>query len=211
MNVGVVLSGGVGARFGGKTPKQYLKINGREVISYAIGALKGSSVDKIVVVAKGEQAERIEREYEVRTVQGGDTRNESLKNALNYVAESCDCDKIIILEAARPMVTSALVDEYMDKLDDYDAVITGQKIVDSLGCFDKHSVNRADYYLIQAPEAFRFDVLYKNFKADSPITATNQQMPEGSSLYINFDFQCNYKITYPQDIAYCEAMMNANE
>ena len=34
---------------------------------------------------------------------------------------------------------------------------------------------------------------------------------KNAKLYVNFDFSANYKITYPQDIAYCEAMMNANE
>ena len=106
------------------------------------------------------------------------------------------------------MITTQIVDDYMTKLDEYDSVITGQRIVDSLGCFNAHTANRADYYLIQAPEAFKFDMLYANFKSDSPLTATNQQMPEDGKLYINFDFVNNHKITYFADLAYCEAMMH---
>lgn len=211
MNIGIVLSGGVGARFGSKVPKQYLEIKGKEVIFYAIDALKKSSVDEIIVVARGEQAERLSKKYSVKTTQGGDTRNVSLKNALDYVKANYECEKIIILEAARPMVTPELVNSYLKKLDEYDAVVTGQRIVDSLGCINRHVVDRNEYYLIQAPEAFNFGMLYSNFKAESLITATNQQMPENAKLYVNFDFSANYKITYPQDIAYCEAMMNANE
>ena len=194
MNVGVVLAGGTGERFGGKTSKQYCLLDGKEVISFAINALKNSrSVDRVVVVA---------------IIEGGNSRNASLKNALDYIHASCRCDKVIILEAARPMITTQIVDDYMTKLDEYDSVITGQRIVDSLGCFNAHTANRADYYLIQAPEAFKFDMLYANFKSDSPLTATNQQMPEDGKLYINFDFVNNHKITYFADLAYCEAMMH---
>lgn len=211
MNVGVILSGGTGTRFGANVPKQYLKINGKEVLAYAINALKKSKADEIIVVCHDDYAERIRCEYGVKTVPNGDTRNASLKNALRFIEERGDCEKVIILEAARPMVKAEIIDFYFEKLDSYDAVITGQRIVDSLGCFYAHSVNRKDYYLIQAPEAFNFGILNANFDENSPLTATNQQMPEGSTLYINFDFTNNYKITYPQDLAYCEAMMNEDE
>ena len=208
MNIGVVLAGGIGSRFGGSISKQYQLINGKEVIWYAINALKNSkSIDKIIVVAKDEHVARLQNEYGVIGVQGGDSRNASLKNALDFIHKNFDCKKIIILEAARPMITSDIVDGYLAKLDEYDSVITGQRIVDSLGCFATHTANRADYYLIQAPEAFKFEMLYDNFRSDSPLTATNQQMPSDSTLYINFDFVNNNKITYFADLAYCETLM----
>lgn len=35
-NIGIVLAGGIGQRFGGDKPKQYFKINGKEMIAYSI-------------------------------------------------------------------------------------------------------------------------------------------------------------------------------
>ena len=208
MNIGIVLAGGVGSRFGSNVPKQYLTINGKEVIAYSIEALQNaSSIDKIIVVARGEQKTRLAEKYDgVITVEGGDSRNESLYNALSYIAENHTCENVIILEAARPMITAKIVDTYLEKLKEYDAAITGQKIVASLGCFHAHVVDRSEYYLIEAPEAFRFKLLYDHFDKNSKITATNQQLPEGSKLYINFDFTTNLKITYPMDLSYCEAL-----
>lgn len=209
MNAGIVLAGGTGERFGGKTSKQYCLLDGKEVISFAIDALKKSkSIDKVIVVAKEQFLDRLQSTYGITAIQGGSSRNASLKNALDYIKQNFNCDRIIILEAARPMITSEIVDGYIQKLDEYDSVITGQRIVDSLGCLHTHTANRADYYLIQAPEAFKFDMLYENFKSDSPLTATNQQMPENSTLYINFDFVNNNKITYFADLAYCETLMH---
>lgn len=212
MNAGIILSGGIGSRFGSRLPKQYQRINGREVISYSIDALKNSKyIDDFVVVTSREQQDRLAESYAIKTAVGGNSRNESLKNGLDFVADNFNCEKIIILEAARPMITSQIIDVYIEKLDDYDSVITGQKIVDSLGCYAEHTANRDDFYLIQAPEAFRFKELYENFSSASKLTATNQQMPHNSTLYINFDFTTNHKITYFEDLAYCEGLMNRNE
>ena len=106
------------------------------------------------------------------------------------------------------MITADIVDMYLNKLDEgWDAVITGQRITDSLGCYDEHIVNRDNYYLIQAPEAFRFELLYDSFNESSKITATNQQLPVGSRIFINFDFKDNHKITYYNDLKMIESCM----
>lgn len=213
MNIGVVLAGGSGERFGSKTPKQYLKIDGHEVIYYSIAALKKSRlIDKVLVVASDDQAERLSKTYDVEIVPNGSSRNLSLKSALTYIAYRYpECVKIIILEAARPMITARIVDEYLSLLDEYDSVITGQRIVDSLGCYKLDFVNRDDFYLIQAPESFVFPKLNESFDENSKITATNQQMPKDSKLFINFEFKNNFKITYPQDLHYCESFLRKYE
>lgn len=205
MNIGLVLAGGIGSRFRSVVPKQYQLLAGKEVISYAIDALKFcNQIDKVIVIASEEQMSRLHDFYGVEVVKGGETRNQSLYKGLTYIDKNYDCRKLIILEAARPMVTSQIVSSYLDKLESCDAVITGKKITDSLGCFNKHYVNREDYYLIQAPEAFRFKLLFENFNPNSAITATNQQLPTSSSLHINFDFEDNFKITYHSDLIFCE-------
>lgn len=208
MNIGIVLAGGIGSRFGSDVPKQYQLINGKEVMSYSIEALKNSKlIDKIIITSQNKYIKQLHDKYYVDVIEGGDTRNKSLYNALKYINDNFDCTKVIILEAARPMITTEIINDYLMRLDAADAVITGQKIVASLGCYFKHIVNRDDYYLIEAPEAFNFKLLYNNFDPNSKITATNQQLPEGAKLDINFDFTNNLKITYFQDLKYCEKIM----
>ncbi len=148
----------------------------------------------------------------IECIEGGKTRNQSLRAALEYIGKNVECDHVIILEAARPMVNEEIVDKYLTILDEgWDAVITGQKITDSLGSFDHHTVDRSRYYLIQAPEAFVFKLLYDNFDAKSEITATNQQLPDGSRTFIYFDFKDNYKVTYPEDLMMIEDRMRLKD
>lgn len=200
MNIGIILSGGTGNRLGSAVPKQYLKLNGRDVISYGIEAMrKAHSLDKFVVAARGEYIDYLREEYSLEVTEGSDSRNRTIKNALNYI-HKYNPDKIIIIDACRPLVTSEIIDDYMTRLEDYDAVITAQTITDSLGSTKEHVLNRAEYYLIQAPEAFKYDLLYENFDSESNITATNQQLPVGSKMYLNFNFTNNFKITYRSDL-----------
>lgn len=211
MNIGIILAGGIGSRFASDVPKQYQQIHGKEVLFYSYNALnKSPDIDKIIITSQAQFIPQIKTNYpNADVIEGGSSRNGSLYNGLSHIKKTYEeCKKVIILEAARPMITPDIVSQYLTKLDSYDSVITGQKIVDSLGSFHKHVTFRTDYYLIQAPEAFNFNVLFDNFNPNSEITATNQQMPENSTLYINFDFITNMKITYFQDLAYCEQLMN---
>jgi 2-C-methyl-D-erythritol 4-phosphate cytidylyltransferase len=105
------------------------------------------------------------------------------------------------------MVTSALIDRYMDILDDYEAVTTAQYITDSLGCMDIPVVRRERYFLMQSPEAFRFKLLEANMKADSDLTELIQQLPTNTAYYRNYDFTDNYKLTYPDDIYILEKLL----
>lgn len=209
MNISLILSGGTGSRMGGDLPKQYQSLAGKEIIAYTIDALKTSPlINEIVVVAASGFIEKIADRYDVITVRGGDSRNESLRNGLEYIAMNFPmCEKVFINEAARPFITSKVVDEYLTLLNLYDAVITTQPITDSLGKEGEAVTDRSQYYLIQAPEAFRFKLLYEYFSAESPVTATAQQLPPQSKVYRNFDFRNNIKITYPEDLILAEQLM----
>lgn len=212
MNICLILSAGLSTRFANDMPKQYHLLAGKEVLAYSIdGVCKSKLADKTIISASENFIANISelyRQYSVEIITGGDTRNQSLRNGLECIkARYPQCEKIFINEAARPFITGILVDDYFTKLNEYDAVITTQYITDSLGRIGEHITDRSQYYMIQAPEAFRFDLLYDNFQANSPITATVQQLPPGCRIYRNFDFRHNIKITYPEDLVIAEALM----
>lgn len=206
--VALILSAGRSSRFGSDLPKQYNTLNGKEVIAYSIDAMHHSeNIEKILISASKQYVDRLREYDEVEVIMGGDTRNQSLRNGLDYIKRFYPkCEKVFIHEAARPFITTKLIDDYLDQLEDYDAVITTQYITDSLGKYGEPTVDRSQYYLVQAPEAFRFDLLYKHFDAGSKITATSQQLPFDSSIYLNFDFRHNLKITNPEDLAIAESL-----
>lgn len=211
-NIGVILAGGTGERVGG-IPKQYMHINGREVISYSVEAFRASAnTNSFFIVADKMEAEKrsLSARYGVPCATSGSTRNESIFNALVYIKEQfADCENVLIHESPRPFVTAEIIDAYFEYLNEYDAVITAQHISDSLGQNGRHVTDRDDYYLIQAPEAFKFKLMLRHFSKDSPLTATVQQLPFDIKMKKHFEFRTNFKITYREDINIAEQMLKS--
>lgn len=216
MNIVSILANGVGSRFGSNVPKQFHKINGKMVIEYVIESiLEGKNIDKIVIAtnieANSVYLADICEQNNIDLIEGGSTRNRTLRNVINYIDCNYDCKKLIVCDAVRPMITGALMDEYFEMLDGCDAVVTAQKITDSLGCYDFQKVNREHYYLMQSPEGFDFKLLNNSFDSESELTEVTQQLPENSKIELYFDFSNNFKLTYPADLKYLEALIKDRE
>lgn len=216
MNIVAILANGVGQRFGSNIPKQFHKINGKMVIEYVIESIiSADTIDKLVIATNVEANSvylaDLCTQNDIDLIEGGDTRNRTLKNVLNYIYDNYNADKLIVCDAVRPMITGELIDDYFSLLNDNDAVVTAQKITDSLGCYDFQKVDRERYYLMQSPEGFKFKLLYDSFDSESPLTEVTQQLPEGSKIHLYFDFNNNFKLTYPADLKYLEALVTARD
>lgn len=199
MNAALILSGGVGARYGAAVPKQYTRIRRRMVIEYVLDAAKSAdSIDTVMVAgADCPQLRALQRKYGFLTAPGGRVRNETLLNGLTALREM-GCERVIILDAVRPLVTGALMDEYIRLLaDGWDAVSTVQPITDSLGCLDCHEVDRSRFYLMQSPEGYALPKLLTHFDPHSPLTEVAHQLPADSRIFLYRDFPENPKLTYP--------------
>lgn len=209
-SIGIILSGGIGRRFKGDKPKQYYQINGKKMIQYSIDAFKNSKkIDDFVVVVEDEyQKNELSKEYSVKTVVGGKTRNHSLKNALDYINFYYpECEKIIENNAACPMITPKIIDDILTLLDNYDYVQCTYKITDALGSYTNRIVNREDYFLIQSPDAYHFKMLYDCFDPEHPIGHPAVQLPANATGYNYFDFIPNIKVTYPEDLVIVEQLL----
>lgn len=214
MNVILLMSGGVGSRFGANIPKQYVSLNGRPVIEYALEAcLKSKLADKIVVVMD-KQYENISQllvAEKISITDNGKDRYTSLKNGLNFIKENYNCENVLIADAVAPFIYPELIDDYFNKLDEYDIVLTGQKITGALCDFEGTPYDREDYFMAQAPEAFKFDMLYENVDYDTKYQAISSLMPKSAKRFVNFNFKNNLKLTYDFELKYAEFMLNYQE
>ena len=199
MNAALILSGGVGARFGAAVPKQYTRIRRKMVIEYVIeAAMQAETMDVVMVAgAPCPQLHSLQKKHGFITAPGGSVRNETLLNGLAALREM-GCERVVILDAVRPLVTGELMDAYIHLLEDgWDAVSTVQPITDSLGCLDCHEVDRSRYYLMQSPEGYDLHKLLQHFDPHSPLTEVAHQLPADSRIYLYRDFPENPKLTYP--------------
>ena len=213
-NIGIILAGGIGSRMQMAQPKQYLCLNQKEVIAYSIDAFqKTSSLDDFILVSNDDviQRERIGNEYGVETVVGGSTRNESFRNALDYIGNVFpDCQKVFVNEAARPMITSRIIDDYIHLLDSYDYVYSSALITDSLETVTGEYVDRAKYRLVRSPEGYRFPQINVYFSADSSTTFPGHTLPQSAKGYPYTAYKNNFKLTYREDIALLEGLLTTH-
>lgn len=202
-NVLIILAGGSGTRYKSATPKQYTLINGKELLEYSIDEMRMSKkTNKMIVVLNNDidAIKHVKDTYGVEVVSGGKERAYSFQNALNYIKEHYpECKKVIFHEAARPLITHDIIDKYFDLLDEYDYVESCKKINDSLGSYVMQAPRREDYFLIQAPEAYKFSVLNQYFNCDSDIYFAANQFPSFIKGFQYFGIQNNVKLTTPDD------------
>lgn len=210
MNAVIIMSGGVGKRFGSMIPKQYNLIGGQPVIDYVVDAVKLSrKTDKVVVVIDEQWIEYSEKlkNSGFDFAPNGDTRVQSMKNGLDYIKRHYACNKVVIVDSVRPFLYADLIDDYFDKLDEYDAVITAEKITGGFTDIHDSLLDREDYIITNSPEGFRFNLLYNHFDVNFPYQETAGMLPAGSKRYYNYNFKNNLKITYDFELQYAEMML----
>lgn len=197
----MIMSGGVGARFGADCPKQYTSYDNRMVIDYVFDECrKTKGVDAIVVVAAADYVEFISKRYSVDTVVGGGTRPESVANGLKFINEKFACEKLIITNAVCPLATSEQYDKYFNLLDTNDYILTTWKLASALHRFDGVRVDRDDFFNVMEPDAYRFRMLYDNYDFTNVNKYIFHNMPSNSKGYYCFDYPYTMKLTYAHDL-----------
>lgn len=211
MNIVMIMSGGVGARFGANIPKQYNLIAGRPVIDYVIEAIEGSKkTDKIVIVMDPQYKSVSEKlcnsDYDFAP--NGNTRLESMYNGLKCIKDHYSCDKLVVVDAVTPFLYPELIDQYFDDLDECEAVITAQKITGGFTDIYDNELDREEYIITQSPEGFNFELLWNNFDVNYPYQETAGLLPKGSRKKYYYGFKNNLKLTYDYELGYAEYMLN---
>lgn len=218
-NIAIILSGGIGKRFGNEIPKQYLKINNKPCIDYVLEtAMNSSSIDKIIVVMdeKYIKLSSILNNNDnngIDIVPNGKDRYDSIKNAFEHINKTySSCENIIILQAVSPLVYPELINKYINLLNENDCVITARKLTGELGIFSDNDkiFNRDQYYLMESPESYKFKEIYDVFDAKFESSELAYQLPPKSKKFLYFDFPENIKITYPHELEFCKILIQEN-
>lgn len=212
----VVVAAGSGSRSGGA--KQWRALGGKPVIRWSVEALlKAGAGDVVVVIpasAEAEAAEALTGLSGWRTVAGGATRADSVKAGLAVLGGSGD-RLVLVHDAARPFLSSAVIDRCVRALDEADGALPALPVADSLRRASDGlvagSVEREALWRAQTPQAFRLTTLtdaYAAWPADEVATdeATVVERAGGRVKIVEGDARL-MKLTYPEDFAMAEALV----
>jgi 2-C-methyl-D-erythritol 4-phosphate cytidylyltransferase len=221
MKVSVILpAAGLGTRMGreksGTSRKQFMLLEGAPILIHTIRKfLICPSVTEIVVALRAEDIdwarELIQQERPqkpVRVVEGGESRQQSVENALASL--SADTDFVAVHDAVRPFIDSELVEKVVAEATETGAAIVGIVPVDTVKKVHKNKIRstlpREHLVLAHTPQVFRFDLLTRAFEAarKDAFTGTDEsslvERLEEVEVSVVQGSDRNIKITKPSDM-----------
>ncbi|MEL7938075.1 bifunctional cytidylyltransferase/SDR family oxidoreductase [Pseudomonas delhiensis] len=175
--IAVVLAGGRGLRFGSELPKQFVKLAGRMVIEHTVEVFEHSpAVEQIVLVVPGgyesvlwEAATRNGWRKVAKIVAGGRDRADSTASAIAALDGQPEQARILIHDAARPLLDQPTIVRCLDALERYDAVDVvvpaSDTIVEVAGEGHIRDIpDRSRLRRGQTPQGFRLGILREAYR-----------------------------------------------
>lgn len=223
----LIVAGGTGIRFGGDLPKQYWLLNDLPVLSHSMKAfLEHAAIDHVLVVhgtgherlyatAAAAFADHPGQQKLIPAICGGDTRQSSVFNGLEELALRKP-DRVLIHDAARPLLTPATIDAVCDALKEHDAVLPATAVADTLKrvCTVTdtvlETVDRTALWQAQTPQGFAFDTIYTAHRNAAGHTATDDiALVENSGIKAKIvqGHPHNFKLTTQEDFLLAEALL----
>lgn len=222
MKIGLILTaGGIGKRFGSETPKQFVFLKGKPLFILTLdNLLKIQEFHNIILTYPKswenvffDLIEQFPPSRTVDFVEGGSERFYSVWNALQHPSIK-STDIVLIHDAVRPFVTSSLIERLLNGIANFDGVIPGIKVKDTLKESDEngvvlHTLNRDKIFAIQTPQAFKTQILVESYSKainEGKIFTDDSGVAEfaGFRIKIVEGEEINIKITTPLDFAFAE-------
>jgi 2-C-methyl-D-erythritol 4-phosphate cytidylyltransferase len=212
--VALVVAAGRGERLGTPVPKAFALLAGRPMVQWSIAALLEVDAIEEIVVALPPGMDAPEGTIGVA---GGTQRSHSVQAAL--AAARAD-DLVVVHDAARPLVTPALVVACLAALRDADAVIAAAPVTDTIKECDGprvvRTLDRARLWSVQTPQAFRRAALERALdQHDDVLGAATDDAALVEALGVRVrlvpDSSRNIKITTPEDLALAELLAGGSQ
>jgi 2-C-methyl-D-erythritol 4-phosphate cytidylyltransferase len=221
--IAVIPAGGKGIRSGTAAPKQYLKFNDKELIVYTLEIFQQNElIDEIIISVERDYfniLNDVKEKYNLsrisKVVEGGDTRQDSVYNALKSLTDTADNDLVAVHDAARPLLTQEVLTNAVKTakqkgnalvcIKAKDTLIKGNEVVESY-------LDRDEVYYVQTPQIFPYSVLMKAMKNayENNFIGTDESMlvrQIGEKVNIVEGSVYNFKVTTADDIEMFERLV----
>ncbi len=215
----VVVAAGRGTRMGGALPKQYQPLAGRPVLQRTLARLAAHPrLGEIVVVIHPGDRDRAAPLLPpgARLVPGGATRAASVAAGLAALPDGLG--HVLIHDAARPLVTAALIDRVLDALAEAPAAAPALPVTDALWREDgaggvAGAVARAGLWRAQTPQGFALPAIRAAHAAAPAEAADDVEVARAAGLAVRIvpGEESNIKITLPEDMARAARFLAAQE
>ncbi|SEG55071.1 2-C-methyl-D-erythritol 4-phosphate cytidylyltransferase [Bryocella elongata] len=229
MSVFVILpAAGLGTRMAASTggaPKQFLALKGLPILLHSLRAFL--AVPRVVAiyvsVRESEQARVAELVAEhglssqVHVVTGGDTRQDSVANALAALPSTSDDDIVLVHDAVRPLVDPQTIERTIAAIEKHGAAIVAMPAIDTIkqvertadGAVITATIPRELIVHAQTPQGARVPLMRKAFAeaaADEFVGTDESSLLERANIqvFVVPGNSRNLKVTQPGDLEVAE-------
>jgi len=218
----ILPAAGLGTRMGAETPKQFLELDGTPIVIHSLRRIASCAlVTDIIVATRADEVARLreriaEEKFKqaVRVVKGGDSRQDSVAEALREVPKETEI--VLVHDAVRPFVTAEQITRVIEEARRCEAAILGIPAMDTVKEVKRASlpedvaliigtIPRERVVLAQTPQAFATKLLKEAFaraQADGVSASDEAGLVErmGHDVHVVLGSERNMKITKPADM-----------
>ena len=200
----------------GTSRKQFMQLANVPILIHTVRKfLSCAAVSEIVIATRAEDMDWVTAQVKkeaapkpVRVVQGGDSRQHSVENALRSIG--ADVDLVAVHDAVRPFIDVSIIEKVISEAASAGAAIVGVVPVDTVKQIRKNKIRqtipREHLVLAQTPQAFRTALLRQAFQKarEDNFTGTDEaslvERLEQVEVSVVPGSDRNIKITKPADM-----------
>lgn len=210
----IITAAGRGTRAGGDVPKQWQILGNMPVLQHTVAAFRTmQGFDRLVVTLHPDDRARAAcLGADVQQVIGAGTRAQSVKNALEAIANE-QITTVFIHDGARPFPSVAMIDRLHAALRTHRAAAPALAVTDALwrggnGCV-AGVIDRSNLWRAQTPQAFHFADILAAHRAHPGGAADDVEVAraQGVQVAIVEGDEENIKITLPGDFLRAERIL----
>lgn len=178
MNVALIIAGGSGQRMHLDIPKQFVNVNDKPIIIYTLEQFENHpDIDKILVVCLDGWHEILKayaKQYSISklawVVSGGKTGHQSINNGIDFLADICSDDDIVMIhDAIRPLISSEIISDCIVKCKLFGNGVSAIPCVDTMLMTEDKiksniSISRDKIMRVQTPQAYRFGLIHQAYQ-----------------------------------------------
>ncbi len=226
----IVLAAGHGTRMHSDVPKQFLLLDQKPLICYALQAFEESGIGRVILVTGADTVEYCRTEIVERygfskvcaVVPGGKERYHSVYAGLCTANDIISKDGIILIhDGARPFLTQEIIGRTAAAAREFGACVAAMPVKDTIKIsdpdgFSAATLDRKTLWQIQTPQAFRYSLVkyaYDRMIADAESQAgitddamVVEAMTETKVKLVEGSYN-NIKVTTPEDMVIAEGLL----
>ena len=216
-NAAVIVAAGRGMRVGGDVPKQWRALGGKRVVDWTVDVFqRAAGVDTILLVLHPDDMARATDFPFLEAVPGGSTRTASVRAGLEALVKR-DISKVLIHDAARPLVTQRIINDVLTALDTSVGATPALELTDALlrgtGGIVSGALERTSLYRAQTPQGFRFNEILDAHRNHPGDAADDVEVARSAGVRVALvpGDERNLKITHAEDFKRAEAALGLED